>query len=452
MTAVPPAGGLRVRWRAAHQRWHATRLRWRHSLKWRLVTMFLLLALATTGVFLFGMQRVLQGGWQGYAKPMVADYVDRLAAEIGSPPDADRAKALVARLPISVRIDGPQLHYDSHPGRSVHRRWNGDGERDIGAEGWGLVRQTADGHRIVFGLAGPLPSDRPRAFGWLTLAGLLLLTVIAYARVRSLLRPLDDIGAGVARFGAGDFTQPIEQTRRDELGELAERINRMAHSLHGMLDAKRALLLAISHELRSPLTRARVNAELVDEGEHRDALLRDLGEMRDLITDLLESERLATGHAALQTERVDLGALARELLATQFAQAAVTLRFDETLGPVQADPTRVRLLLRNLVDNALRHNAGAEQPPLLELAREADGQLRLSVRDHGPGVSEDQLARLAEPFYRADSARQRSTGGVGLGLTLCRLVAQAHGGTLSLRNAQPGLEVIARWPIATASG
>jgi len=76
--------------------------------------MFLLLALATTGVFLFGMQRVLQGGWQGYAKPMVADYVDRLAAEIGSPPDADRAQALVARLPISVRIDGPQLHYDSH--------------------------------------------------------------------------------------------------------------------------------------------------------------------------------------------------------------------------------------------------------------------------------------------------------------------------------------------------
>lgn len=451
MTATPPAAGARARWHAAHQRWHATRRRWRHSLKWRLVTMFLLLALATTGVFLFGMQRVLQGGWQGYAKPMVADYVDRLAAEIGSPPDAARAQALVARLPISVRIDGPQVHYDSHPGRAPHRRWNGDGERDIGAEDWGLVRQTADGHRIVFGLAGPLPNDRPRAFGWLTLAGLLLLTVIAYARVRSLLRPLDDIGAGVARFGAGNFTQPIEQIRRDELGELAERINGMAHSLHGMLDAKRALLLAISHELRSPLTRARVNAELVGEGEHRDALLRDLGEMRDLITDLLESERLATGHAALQTERVDLAALVRDLLATQFPQAAVTLHVDGTLGPVQADPARVRLLLRNLVDNALRHGAGATTPPRLALEREAEGQLRLSVRDHGPGVSEEQLARLAEPFYRADSARQRSTGGVGLGLYLCRLVAQAHGGALSVSNAQPGLEVVARWPIVATS-
>ena len=87
-----------------------------------------------------------------------------------------------------------------------------------------------------------------------------------------------------------------------------------------MLDAKRALLLAISHELRSPLTRARLNAELVAEGETRDALLRDLGEMRDLITDLLESERLAAGHAALQREPVDLTALVRELVAAQFAR------------------------------------------------------------------------------------------------------------------------------------
>ena len=79
------------------KRWNAARHRWRHSLKWRLVTLFLLLALATTAVFLFGMQRVLQGGWQGYAKPLVADYVDKLAAEIGSPPDEARAQALAPR-------------------------------------------------------------------------------------------------------------------------------------------------------------------------------------------------------------------------------------------------------------------------------------------------------------------------------------------------------------------
>lgn len=432
-------------------RWHAARHRWRHSLKWRLVTLFLLLALATTGVFMFGMQRVLQGGWQGYAKPLVADYVDKLAAEIGSPPSEERAKAIVARLPVSIRIDGPRLHYDSHPDYRERRRWghDDDGERDFGSAGWGLARSTADGHRIRFGLAGPLPeARRPHLFGWITLAALLLLTWLAFGFVRRLLRPLDDIGAGVARFGSGTFEPLIPVRRRDELGDLAERINRMAQSLHGKLDAKRALLLAISHELRSPLTRARVNAELVEESEPRNALLRDLGEMRDLITELLESERLASGHVALHTEPVDLPALVREVVATQFPDAGLSLQLDERLGLVQADPMRVRLLLRNLIDNALRHSAGAAPPPVVSLASDPDGQLRLRVRDFGPGVAEELLAHLAEPFYRVDSARQRATGGFGLGLYLCQLVAQAHGGSLSIRRAEPGLEVTAAWPSA----
>ncbi len=413
------------------------------------MTLFVVLALATTGVFMLGMQRVLQSGWRSYAQPLVADYVDRLAAEIGTPPDAARATALVARLPISVRIDGPAVRLDSHPDTRSHRRWrHDDGEREFGAEDWGLARSTADGHRITFGLAAPLPGDRPRFFGWITLGALLLLTLLAYATVRRLLRPLQGIGAGVARFGAGDFGQPIVTGRRDELGELAERINRMAGSLQGMLDAKRALLLAISHELRSPLTRARVNAELVPDGEHRDALLRDLAAMRVLIADLLESERLASGHSALHTETVDLAALMREVVVTQFADARLTLHLDDPVGALQADPMRLRLLLRNLIDNALRHSTGATAPPVLSLARDVDGALMLTVRDFGPGVDADQLTRLAEPFYRADSARQRSTGGVGLGLYLCRLVMQAHGGALLLERAEPGLEVTARWPAA----
>jgi signal transduction histidine kinase len=256
-----------------------------------------------------------------------------------------------------------------------------------------------------------------------------------------MLRPLHYIGEGVARFGAGDFAQPIRKTRNDELGDLAERINHMATSLQGMLDAKRALLLAISHELRSPLTRARVNAELVGEGEHRDALLRDLSEMRDLISDLLESERLTTGHAALQTENVDLAALARDVVATQFAGATLTLELDAALGPVRADPMRLKLLLRNLIDNALRHSAGAARAPVVSLAREGTRGIALGVRDFGPGVTPEQLQRLSEPFYRPDSARVRATGGVGLGLYLCRLIAQAHGGELRIRRAEPGLEV-----------
>jgi signal transduction histidine kinase len=109
----------------------------------------------------------------------------------------------------------------------------------------------------------------------------------------------------------------------------------------------------------------------------------------------------------------------------------------------------MRLLLRNLLDNALRHSEPGAPAPELHL-RAAGGQLELEVRDHGPGVAAEHLAQLAQPFYRPDSARQRSTGGVGLGLYLCRLVAEAHGGRLELGNAAPGLAVRVVLPMTAA--
>ncbi len=433
---------------AAPRRWQH---RWRHSLRLRLITVFVLLALAMGAVFMGGMQRALTGGWRDAARPIVGDYMDRLAADIGSPPDVARAQALVTRLPISVRISGPTVNWDSHADRP-RRGWMDDkNERmdrhEPGGADW-RSRSTADGHRLTFGL-GTLPWQRePGGIGWITLALLLGLVVVAYAYVRRLLWPLDDIRDGAQRFGRGAFDQPIPLRRRDELGELAERINTMAHDIEGMLDAKRALLLALSHELRSPLTRARLNAELLPDtpegGGERAALLRDLGEMRDLISALLESERLASPHAALQREPVDLALLLRETVTEMPEARDVELDVAAGLPPLALDRTRVRLLLRNLLDNALRYSAGADRPPCIHLQPQ-DGGVLLEVRDFGPGVDEDQLARLTEPFYRTDSARQRATGGVGLGMYLCRLVAQAHGTQLELRHAAPGLRVSVLW-------
>jgi signal transduction histidine kinase len=103
----------------------------------------------------------------------------------------------------------------------------------------------------------------------------------------------------------------------------------------------------------------------------------------------------------------------------------------------------MRLLLRNLLENALRHNVNSQHP--IELHLRAVGQgMELEVRDYGPGVPADQLQHLAEPFFRPDTARTRDQGGVGLGLYLCKLVAQSHGGTFAVRNATPGLAVTVR--------
>jgi signal transduction histidine kinase len=441
-------------------RWHRrARHALAHSLRVRLMTLFVLLALAMAGIFLVGMQRALSVGWREAARPLVTDYVDRLAVEIGSPPSVERAVSITQRLPLSVRISGPVVNWRSRPdapdpdrSSNADKRWNGDEPRFF-------ERATADGHRIRFGVDVSAWHERPRYVGWATLALLLVLTALAYARVRRLLRPLDDIRAGALRFGAGDFAQPIavrQPKNPDELGELAATINTMGGDIRQMLDAKRGLLLAISHELRSPLTRARLNTELLPETPElqasREALLRDLALMRDLVTGLLESERLASPHAALHREPTDLGSLVREvqqeLSASNPAAQRITLNLISAPPglPLQAlDRTRMRLLVRNLLDNALRHRADSPQPPEVTISAQGQG-VTLVVRDHGPGVEESALPHLAEPFYRPDSARSRATGGVGLGLYLCKLVAQAHGGSLSLRNAHPGLEVSVTLP------
>ncbi|MET0382341.1 MAG: HAMP domain-containing sensor histidine kinase [Burkholderiaceae bacterium] len=471
------------------------------SLGARLVGLFVVFALAVSTAFLLGLRALQHGGWRDSLRPLVLNYADLLVAEIGAPPDLERARLLTRRLPLRIRIDGPDVNWDSadepHAGPPPRRaaaalpggepmplllpaprRAAGSstptsaphagppedarpahppGRRltlrpDLNPNDWRIVRRLPDGTRFTIGLADLSHEERARRIGWTTLAALLALTALAYAGVRRMLHPIAALRAGAVRYGQGDFSRPIVPRRRDELGDLAEQINGMAARLHHMLDAKRQLLLAISHELRSPLARARLNAELIDDSDERRALLRDLGEMRDLITDLLESERLADmragGHAALKTEPTTLCDLVRAQCGAQAAAGEVTLRLAGDLPALALDRPRMRLLLRNLVDNALRHGAGAMAVPQVSTSKSDDGAtLHLVVRDHGPGMGDAQLRHAGEAFYRADAARQRSTGGVGLGLHLCRLVAQAHGGALSLRNAGPGLEIDVAFPM-----
>lgn len=429
-----------------------------YSLRIRLVLLFLVLALTMSIIFMGGVQKALSVGWREAARPLLIDYVDRLTSEIGTPPSVERAQAIVQRLPIHLRIEGPSVNWVSHPEiqrpdwmrdhrpRNPKEHWLDDGD-----EGHRLLqRTTADGHTIEFGLNAMTWEKKPH-IAWVTLSVLLLLTALSYVYVRHLLRPLDDIRQGARRFGEGDFGKPIavrHAHRPDELGQLAATINTMGSDIHQMLEAKRALLLAMSHELRSPLTRARLNTELLPEtadvGPQREALMRDLGEMAHLISDLLESERLAGRHAALNREPTNLPELAREVIAELEVRhdcaTDIVVFADPALPVLALDRGRLRLVLRNLLDNSLRHCEPTASPPELHLRSTPTG-VEMEVRDYGPGVPPEHLARMAQAFYRPDVARQRATGGVGLGLYLCRLVAQAHGGQFELRNASPGLSV-----------
>ncbi len=425
-----------------------------HSLRWRLLWVFVLFGAATVLTFSHGANDLVRNVWRQAARPLVTDYIDRLMLELGNPIDLDKAKALTQRLPIRLDISGPTLNWHSHPSHhdrfgpryeehvddqdAYHPRFN---HRSPGRRF--LSRTTADGHRVVFGVdvrgfGGPGGIIGFSLFILLAIAGL------AYGCVWLLLRPLKAIGQGVNRFAEGNFKQRIAIKRRgrdNELTDLADSVNHMADSIEEMLNAKRALLLAISHELRSPLTRVRLNTELLEDtpASHvsREALLRDIALMSNMISDLLEGERLADTHSVLQPEEIDLVPVVQ---AMQQEFPNVVISIGQPTVTAKLDAKRLALLMRNLLNNAEHYAASATHPCELSLDTN-DEQIIIAVRDYGPGVSAEHLAKLSAAFYRPDTARTRELGGVGLGLYLCRMVAGAHGGQLLIEHANPGLRV-----------
>ena len=281
-----------------------------------------------------------------------------------------------------------------------------------------------------------IPNVRDQRDGskrWIPLLILLALLLVLYYATRRLFSPLDTIKAGVQSFGAGDIEHKININRKDELGELADSFNTMADDIEQMLDAKRQLLLAISHELRSPLTRTRVAAEMLDDNDYKTQIISDINEMETLIEELMETERLSSRHTKLNKTRCDIAALINDVVKTWFTNSGIVVQLPETATLLDIDVARIKLLIKNLLDNAVTHTAEGSPPPEITLTLENNHAI-ITVSDHGNGIEPQHLANLTQPFYRVDPSRQRETGGYGLGLYLCKMIAQAHNGELNIES------------------
>ena len=229
---------------------------------------------------------------------------------------------------------------------------------------------------------------------------------------------------------AGELDYRVSSRRTDELGELTDSVNHMADSLQSMLEAKRQLLLAISHELRTPVTRAKLQLEFMEDNAVRDNLRDDIDEIDLLISDLIEAERLSGRHSALVAEEVDLaGFVALTVEPYESYEGGLIRELPRRDRSLKIDKLRLRLLLTNLLNNAIRYGRGN---PITVSLQYQSSEAVLEVRDQGEGIAAEHLAHISEPFYRPDSSRQRHTGGFGLGLYLCRLIAEAHGGKLEI--------------------
>ena len=276
---------------------------------------------------------------------------------------------------------------------------------------------------------------------WVIAAEILLCYWLAY----HLTQPLRGLRKAVERFGRGDFSARVGSNRRDEFGELARTFDRMAGRIETLLTAERRLLLDIAHELRSPLARLGVAVELARGGEDLETQLNRIQKESDrlntLVGELLQVTRAEGDPSSLRAEAVRLDRLVAQLVddAAIEAQARGTAVQLAESPPVtlQGDPELLRRAVENVIRNAIRYSP-PKVPVEVSLARH-NGNAVVAVRDRGPGVPEDALPRIFDPFYRVENDRDRASGGVGLGLSIARRAVELHRGSIRARNLHPGL-------------
>jgi signal transduction histidine kinase len=280
-----------------------------------------------------------------------------------------------------------------------------------------------------------------------------LVVLLCYGFAYHLTSPVRRLRAAVECFGRGDFSARAETNRRDELGELALSFNQMADRIQTLLSAERRLLLDISHELRSPLARLGVAIELARSGEDRESMLdriqKESERLNELVAELLQVTRVEGDPSMQKMETVRLDELLGDLVYDSLLEAKAK---DCTLllkAPLPVTLTGDEELLRRAVENVIRNAIRYATPGTsvdIELKRSGN-VAEICVRDYGPGVPEEALPRIFDPFYRVDSDRNRVSGGLGLGLAIARRSVELHKGKLTARNAHPGLLVTIELPI-----
>lgn len=266
-------------------------------------------------------------------------------------------------------------------------------------------------------------------------------TLVTLIATRRLATPLQHFAEGARRFGVDFRAPPIEPLGPQEIRQAILAFNAMQAQLQHFIRDRTQMLAAISHDLRAPLTRMRLRGEFIEDSEQQQRLFRDVDEMQAMINSALEFFR---DDARLEpATQFDLAELLQTLL-DDYRDQGFEMAFS---GPPRlvyfGRPLGLKRVMTNLLDNAIKY--GSE--PAIELIPDA-GEVRIKVLDRGPGIAAASLEQVFAPFFRMEGSRNKSTGGVGLGLSAARAIVLEHGGALTLRNrSKGGLEALVLLPV-----
>lgn len=267
---------------------------------------------------------------------------------------------------------------------------------------------------------------------WLLVAQLVVLAFLAWLGIRLATRPLEQLAAAADRLGPDLQPSLVAEAGPIEVTRAARAFNAMQRRMAGYLNERMQILAAISHDLQTPITRMRLRVDLMEGIPEADKLRQDLDAMRALVREGVAYAKTLQG-AEEQVRRLDLDALVRSIVNDYADTGSPVTVAGEAGAPVHTRPIALRRILTNLVDNALKYGGRAEVR-----VRRDDAHLHIDVCDDGPGIPEDQLTAVLQPFYRLEGSRSRETGGTGLGLAIAHQLALSLGGSLSLHNRPEG--------------
>jgi len=394
----------------------------------KLLTIMLVMALALlllvggffAGILLPSLNRPVRG--------LVGDYTELLAAR---QPDRATAQRITDQLQMAIRYEGPHgetwTTVPDLPGGFDLRRTKRD--ELFGGRGY-YIADAPNGGRYLF--QWTFHRRLVEAHDTMVIALLVLMiavVVTAHFVLKRLLRPLRTLGDGVARLSEGELDVVLPNPTRDEFGTLTEAFNQMVARVRSMIGARDQLLLDVSHELRSPLTRLRVALELLPDADDTRNMKADLAEMELMIAELLELERLRDGRG-IEPAPQDLVAVVRDAM-TAFPGVRLVSAPPEAIASV--DREKMQTVVRNLLENAVKYSLTDSRPVEVTIMSSAD-TITIRVSDDGPGIPPADLPHLFEPFFRVNRSRTKLPGGYGLGLSICKRIVEAHGGTITAAN------------------
>ncbi len=300
--------------------------------------------------------------------------------------------------------------------------------------GFSFVAQVrlSDGSQVTFDSRQPAHSET-WPFRILASVAVLLAAVIAVSlvAVRWATRPLNALADAADELGRNINRPPMEEKGPLEVVRAARAFNTMQSRLTGYLRDRTRILAAMSHDLKTPITRLRLRAELLEDDQVKARFGKDLDEMEAMVGDTLDF--LSGLESGEPVRSVDIMALLESLQADMKEMGGPVRIEGNALAPYPGKPQSLKRCLANLLENAVKYGKSARA-----LVSDNDTLLEIRIQDEGPGLPQAELEKVFEPFYRVEASRNRETGGTGLGLTIARSVAEAHGGRLTLQNLASG--------------